>query len=249
MELAYETGEDVSQFYLLLYDGGSGTTYGDTHLVSDALGSGVSSGGLSFVYFDLPSLRHSQSTGEGIALVDGGSGAVIEFISYDGQFVASEGAANGMESVNIGVSERDSVEEGFSLQLGGSGCSRSDFSWQASQAATKGALNSGQFGACVPGEPSPIPSMLPSAAPSVFPSEDPSGSPSRPPSEYPSVLPSSTPSSSLKPSVSPVSCCTGIASCVRQWFRSLIQWLLLRWLFLLCQFAGQHFHQRGSLLE
>ena len=113
-----------------------------------------------------------------------------------------------MESVNIGVSERGSVEEGFSLQLGGFGCSRSDFSWQASQAATKGALNSAPFGACVPGEPSPIPSMLPSAAPSVFPSENPSGSPSRPPSEYPSGLPSSTPSSSLKPSVSPVSCCT-----------------------------------------
>ena len=95
------------------------------------------------------------------------------------------------------------------MQLGGFGCSRSDFSWQASQAATKGALNSGQFGACVPGEPSPIPSMLPSAAPSVFPSENPSGSPSRPPSDYQSGLPSSTPLSSLKPLVSQVSCCTG----------------------------------------
>ena len=107
-----------------------------------------------------------------------------------------------MESVNIGVSERDSGEVGFSLQLGGFGCSRSDFSWQASQAATKGALNSGQFGACVPGEPSPIPSMLPSAAPSVFPSENPSGSPRRPRPEYP-------PLSSLNSLVSSVSCCTG----------------------------------------
>ena len=127
VELAYQTGQDVSQVYLQLYigtdgQGATGQMYGErlfvgTHGIPGSVGA---FGGLSFVYFDIDGLRNSAS-GDGMALVDGRSGVVIEFISYDGQFVATQGPANGMESVDIGVSELIDGEVGLSLQLGGVG--------------------------------------------------------------------------------------------------------------------------------
>ena len=150
IELAYQTGLDVSEIHVQLYNGNTGRTYGGALVVSaDGIPGSVGPiGGLSFVYFDIIHIRHAVS-GNGIALVDGRSGAVLEFISYDGQFNATNGPARGLESVPIGVSELIDGDVGLSLQLGGSGCVRSDFSWQAVQAETKGTLNRGQTSTCV----------------------------------------------------------------------------------------------------
>ena len=184
VELAYESGQDVSQVYLQLYigtdgQGATGQMYGERLFVgTDGIPGSVGAfGGLSFVCFDIDGLRNSAS-GDGMALVDGRSGVVIEFISYDGQFVATQGPANGMESVDIGVSELIDGEVGLSLQLGGVGCVRSGFVWQTVQTATKGELNYGQAGTCASNAPSSSPSMTPSliasSAPSLLPSSAPS---------------------------------------------------------------------------
>ena len=184
VELAYESGQDVSQVYLQLYigtdgQGATGQMYGERLFVgTDGIPGSVGAfGGLSFVYFDIDGLRHSAG-GDGMALVDGRSGVVIEFISYDGQFVATQGPANGMESVDIGVSELIDGEAGLSLQLGGVGCVGSAFVWQTVQTATKGELNYGQAGTCASNAPSLSPSLTPSVVVSRAPSWLPSSFPS-----------------------------------------------------------------------
>ena len=183
VELAYETGENVvGLYYLELYNGNTGRTYGSRWVVGAQSNVGVADtrGGLSFVYFEIPSLRNSQS-GEGIALIDGRNDAVVEFISYDGTFIARDGVAAGMQSVDIGVSERDgSGGIALSVQLGGVGCDRADFVWQSSSLATKGSLNNDQSGACNSQAPtiSDPPSTQPSVSPTNIASQNPSQSPS-----------------------------------------------------------------------
>lgn len=80
---------------------------------------------------------------DGLALIDG-SGTVVQFISYEGSFVATSGPANGMISVDIGVSEESSTAVGDSLRLTGTGSQSDDFSWQSPAADSPGQPNPGQ---------------------------------------------------------------------------------------------------------
>jgi hypothetical protein len=65
---------------------------------------------------------------DGLALVV--NGVVKQFISYEGSFTATAGAAMGMTSVDIGVSQNQMVADGLgSLILAGTGGSAADFSW------------------------------------------------------------------------------------------------------------------------
>ena len=80
---------------------------------------------------------------DGIALVDAG-GSVVQFLSYEGSLTAVGGAADGMTSTDIGVSEASSSPVGNSLQLGGTGSTATDFTWQASSPNTFGSVNTGQ---------------------------------------------------------------------------------------------------------
>ena len=203
VEIAYETGEDVSQFYIELYNGETGESYGDTLVVStDGTQGTDDAGGLSFVVFSTPDIR-STASGNGVALVDGLTDRVVDFISYDGQFVATTGAANTMESVDIGVSQADIISSDgiLSLQLSGLGCLGSDFTWEVPQLQTPGGLNRQQTATCIALEPSADPSVFPSLAPSMLPSVLPSKAPSDLPSVSPSMRPSNEPSET--PSVSP----------------------------------------------
>ena len=68
-------------------------------------------------------------------------GKVIEFLSYEGSFTATNGPAKGMTSTDIGVSERDSPPAGKSLQRAGSGKAAIGHTWQAPAAATPGKPN------------------------------------------------------------------------------------------------------------
>jgi len=68
---------------------------------------------------------------------------LVQFISYEGEFTASSGAATGVRSQNIGIAENSSTPSNWSLQLSGSGSVYSDFTWQAAE-HTSGAVNSRQ---------------------------------------------------------------------------------------------------------
>ena len=90
-----------------------------------------------------PSNGLQNGANDAIALVDA-SGAVVQFISYEGAVTASNGPAAGRTSVNLPVSESSSTAAGTSLQLGGSGSGYGNFTWRASATQTFGACNNGQ---------------------------------------------------------------------------------------------------------
>ena len=72
------------------------------------------------------------------------SNQVVQFLSYEGVFTATNGPASGRTSVNIGVSESPTSALGLSLQLGGIGRDYAQFTWQTARTSTWGAVNSNQ---------------------------------------------------------------------------------------------------------
>ena len=143
IELAGTAGQSVEGWQILLYNGADGGVYRSETL------SGVfsdSDNGFGLLHFDVGALQNGP---DGIALVDAASN-VLEFLSYEGSFAASDGAANGLLSTDIGIAETPTTELGLSLQRIGSGDTAAAFSWQL-QAASAGAINANQqFTAAVP---------------------------------------------------------------------------------------------------
>ncbi len=138
VEIGCNSNVDVTGYKVALYNGKNGKDYNTKTL------SGECSPPSNFPVLKYENdLQNGNPGGDGIALVDTG-GTVIEFISYEGAFTATEGLANGKTSVNIGVSESSSSSSTFSLQLVGEGCSREDFSWTAPALSSEGIANNGQ---------------------------------------------------------------------------------------------------------
>ncbi len=150
VEVAGPEGLDLDQWKLVGYNGNGGGAYNTVNLSGVIQDQSECVGTLSFTFDGL------QNGGpDGIALIDP-SGTVIEFLSYEGSFTATNGDANGMMSTNIGVTETSSTSAGHSLQLAGSGAESSEFTWQSPQTDTPGSPNAGQFfvGGCI-GLPTP----------------------------------------------------------------------------------------------
>jgi predicted extracellular nuclease len=145
IEVAGPAGTNLSGWSLVLYNGAGGAPY-DTKLLTGIIPDQQNGfGTLSFTY---PVNGIQNGAPDGIALVNGTS--VVQFLSYEGAFTAVGGPANGMPSVDIGVSENGTEPIGQSLRLSGSGQFYEDFHWNAPATATFGAVNTGQnFGAGV----------------------------------------------------------------------------------------------------
>jgi len=139
LEVAGAAGTNLAEWAVVGYNGNGGLVY-DAILLSGTLPNQQNGyGTLSFNYPDM-----QNGSPDGLALVDNG-GSVIEFISYEGTFIAADGPAAGMLSVDIGVTEpTNAVPEGYSLQLAGTGSLSGDFTWQTAQPHTAGAVNTGQ---------------------------------------------------------------------------------------------------------
>ncbi|RUA05833.1 MAG: hypothetical protein DSY38_05225 [Fusobacteria bacterium] len=108
---------------LVAYNGSNGMSYHTTDLSGDLPDQDDGFGTLAFAM----SLQNGSP--DGIALVDAG-GTVVQFLSYEGSFEATDGPANGMTSTDIGVSEPGSTNVGYSLQLGNITKGYTDFVWQ-----------------------------------------------------------------------------------------------------------------------
>jgi uncharacterized protein len=151
VEIAGPSGLDLSGWQLLFYNGNGGNLYGSVEL------SGTIpelSNGFGLLSFETPGVQNGP---DGFALVNN-LDEVIQFLSYEGTFTATEGAANGLVSQQIGVEEETSSAVTDSLQLVGSGRYYDDFQWQGPQIQSFSAINSGQTIA-----PSAVP--LPAALP------------------------------------------------------------------------------------
>ena len=80
---------------------------------------------------------------DGIALVDPTS-TVVQFLTYEGTFTATNGPANGLAGTDIGVSENGTEALGQSLQLTGTGSTYQAFTWTGAGPSTFGQRNTGQ---------------------------------------------------------------------------------------------------------
>jgi hypothetical protein len=125
----------------VLYNGNGGASYNIKALggvIANQSGNGF--GSLSFNY---PTDGIQNGSPDGIALVNA-SNTVVQFLTYEGTFVAVSGPAAGMSGINIGVSETSTTPISQSLQLKGSGSSYEDFVWNSASASSFATVNSGQ---------------------------------------------------------------------------------------------------------
>jgi len=140
VEVGGPAGTDLTGWSLVLYNGNGGASYNTTNLSGSIPDLG---GGFGVAVINYPSNGIQNGSPDGLALVDAGSN-VVQFLSYEGTFIAVGGPADGMLSTDIGVSETGSGAVGNSLQLTGSGTTYGDFTWAGEQANTFGSVNNGQ---------------------------------------------------------------------------------------------------------
>ncbi len=140
IEIAGPAGMDLTGWSIVLYNGATGLTY-DTDALSGTIPDLCNGFGVVVLTYPVNGIQNGSP--DAIALVDA-SNTVIQFLSYEGTFTALNGPANGMTSVDIGVSEVGTEPLGQSLQLTGTGCSYGDFTWNSPAAASFGSCNSGQ---------------------------------------------------------------------------------------------------------
>lgn len=126
---------DLSNVTLTLYNGSNGRVYGSHTL--DTFSSGGTSFGFTLYSKNIPGIQNGGPDGFSLDY----SGTVIQFLSYEGSFTASEGPANGMTSEDVGVSEPGNTPVGNSLQLVGQGTQYSDFTWSSPAPNTQGQPN------------------------------------------------------------------------------------------------------------
>ena len=114
IEIQGPAGTDLTGWHIVLYGGDAVPTfsaYSDTPLEIDIPASCGTSGVVS-VDYPVNGIKNAKSSGvgnpAGMALVDN-TGAVIEFLSYEGTFTALDGPAAGLTSTDIGVAEDNPV--------------------------------------------------------------------------------------------------------------------------------------------
>lgn len=148
VEVSGPAGTDLSGWSIVLYNGSGGAAY-DTRTLSATIPSTCDGWGVVVQGYATNGIQNGSP--DGLALVDA-DGQVIEFLSYEGTFIATSGPAQGLSSRDIGVAQsgRVSASGGVkSLQR------TADDTWNGETA-----VNS--FGACndaPPASPSPVASV------------------------------------------------------------------------------------------
>jgi DNA/RNA endonuclease G (NUC1) len=139
VEISGPAGMDVTGWSIVLYNGNGGASYTTTPItgafpatcgdrgvmVFNYPTNGIQNGGTTTTGTDSP---------DGLALIDAG-GAVVEFLSYEGVFAATNGPALGIGSTDIAVRELGNEPAGQSLQRSAAN------TWSGPIAATFGACN------------------------------------------------------------------------------------------------------------
>ncbi|HEX4871281.1 MAG TPA: ExeM/NucH family extracellular endonuclease [Nevskiaceae bacterium] len=143
IEVAGPAGTDLSGWTLILYNGSGGVTYGSPIALSGSIPDlGAGFGVVAPAALAANGIQNGAP--DGLALVDP-LGAVVQFLSYEGSFAATNGPASGLTSTDIGVSQPGTGASGQSLRLSGSGRVYSDFVWNSEAPSSFGAINADQF--------------------------------------------------------------------------------------------------------
>ncbi|MCF8357482.1 MAG: lamin tail domain-containing protein [Prolixibacteraceae bacterium] len=128
----------LGDFTLSLYNGNGGSFYQSITLNQFTTGDNIN----AFYIYSRYITGIQNGSPDGISLDY--QGTLIQFLSYEGTFVAANGPANGVTSTDIGVNETGSTGTSESLQLGGNGTAYADFTWNVPATATPGSFNNGQ---------------------------------------------------------------------------------------------------------
>jgi hypothetical protein len=140
VEVAGLAGTDLAGWRLVLYNGNGGALYDDRALSGTLPDEDGGLGALAFAY---PPNGIQNGSPDGIALV-APDGALVQFLSYEGVFNATDGPAAWQTSADLGVEESGTTPESYSLGLTGTGRAYPDFAWSGPGPASPGALNVGQ---------------------------------------------------------------------------------------------------------
>ena len=112
IEIEGDAGTSLTGWSIVLYNGSNGASYGTLPLAgvipNQCDGSGT-------VFVNGPASGIQNGSPDGFALVNSAS-QVVEFLSYEGTFTATNGPANGMTSVDIDETESTTSPIGSSLQ-------------------------------------------------------------------------------------------------------------------------------------
>ncbi len=138
VEVAGAAGTNLTGWSLVCYNGSGGASYATVALTGTI---SAQQNGMGCRAFGITGLQNGAP--DGVALVNAAN-QVIEFLAYEGTFVAVGGPANGMTATAIPTSESDTTPVGFSLQRQGTGRAGSVFTWSAPLAMTLGTVNVGQ---------------------------------------------------------------------------------------------------------
>jgi uncharacterized protein len=150
VELAGIAGTDLSGYVLYLYNGANGAVYDTIAIPAGAILPNENELRYGAVPVTIPGIQNGAP--DGICLVH--APTVVQFLSYEGTMLATDGPCAGQSSTDIGVAETGTTPIGSSLQLIGSGTAYQDFSWTVAGTASPGSINTGQTFA---GNPPPPP--------------------------------------------------------------------------------------------
>ncbi|MEJ2679807.1 MAG: lamin tail domain-containing protein, partial [Gemmatimonadota bacterium] len=96
IEVSAPEGTDLTGWQIVLYNGNGGGSY-NTRTLSGTVPASCGTRGV--LAFDYPTNGIQNGSPDGFALVDA-SGTVVEFLSYEGTFTATDGPASGMTSTD-----------------------------------------------------------------------------------------------------------------------------------------------------
>lgn len=139
----------VAELSLTFYNGSSGRAYRGP-IGGEEFNPGERVAEFQVYWYESPLQNGSP---DGVALAAGNQ--VLQFLSYEGTFTATDGVALGLQSTDIGVSEPNDTPTGLALPLTGVGTSYHDFVWADARQASPGRVNIGQSlaGPAVPNPP------------------------------------------------------------------------------------------------
>ncbi|TFH38788.1 MAG: DUF5017 domain-containing protein, partial [Bacteroidia bacterium] len=137
VEVAGPAGTDLTGWTVLLYNGNGGAVYNTLNLSGTIADQ---TNGYGTLWFNM---LLQNGPPDGIALVDASS-VLVQFLSYEGSFVAVGGAADGVTSTDIMTLQTGSDPDNLTMQLQGLGVDYSSFTWATQVAETRGSINTGQ---------------------------------------------------------------------------------------------------------
>jgi len=145
VEIAGEAGLNLEGWSLYFYNGRDGNEYANQYTFTE-LTLVDSHNGFGFTAVNFTDIgQHIQNgSPDGIVFADDQNN-IIQFLSYEGSFIASSGIATGLTSIDIGAMEPSNTSAGYSLQLFGQGNQYTDFNWAPAQQNTFNNRNLGQF--------------------------------------------------------------------------------------------------------